>query len=243
MKLVIGHMYPDLLNLYGDLGNILALKRRCEWRNIETEVKSITVDSNTNFADIDILFLGGGSDREQKIVSDDLTIKKGKNLKTAIEDGLTVLGICGGYQLLGNYYQTSKGDKLEGVGILDMWTIASTKRMIGNVVIEANINRKSFKMVGFENHSGKTYLGKSNPLGKVIIGSGNNGEDKTEGCIYKNVYGTYLHGPVLPKNPEFADILIENALKRKYGKVELIPLDDFLEQHAKQSLIERFVKK
>ncbi|KHO61572.1 MULTISPECIES: type 1 glutamine amidotransferase [Thermoanaerobacter] len=243
MKLVIGHMYPDLLNLYGDLGNILSLKRRCEWRNIETEVKSITVDLNTNFADIDILFLGGGSDREQKIVSNDLTIKKGKNLKAAIEDGLTVLGICGGYQLLGNYYQTSKGDKLEGVGILDMWTIASTKRMIGNVVIEANINRKSFKMVGFENHSGKTYLGKSNPLGKVIIGSGNNGEDKTEGCIYKNVYGTYLHGPVLPKNPEFADILIETALKIKYGKVELIPLDDSLEQQAKQSLIERFEKK
>jgi len=243
MKLVIGHMYPDLLNLYGDLGNILTLKRRSEWRNIETEVKSITVDSNTNFTDIDILFLGGGSDREQKIVSDDLTIKKGKNLKSAIEDGLTVLGICGGYQLLGNYYQTSKGDKLKGVGVLDVWTVAGTKRMIGNVVIEANINEKNFKMVGFENHSGKTYLGKSNPLGKIIIGSGNNGEDKTEGCIYKNVYGTYLHGPVLPKNPEFADILIETALKRKYGKVELTPLDDSLEQQAKQSLIERFVKK
>ncbi|AIS51225.1 CobB/CobQ glutamine amidotransferase [Thermoanaerobacter kivui] len=243
MKLVIGHMYPDILNLYGDRGNILALKRRCEWRNIEVEIKPITVDTNTNFADVDILFLGGGSDREQKMVSDDLTIKKGKNLKTAIEDGLTVLGICGGYQLLGNYYQTAKGDKLKGVGVLDVWTVAGTKRMIGNVVIEVNINEKAFKMVGFENHSGKTYIGKAKPLGKIIIGSGNNGEDKTEGCVYKNVYGTYLHGPVLPKNPEFADYLILSALKRKYGKIELVPLDDSLEKTAKQSIIKRFIKK
>ncbi|EMT39661.1 hypothetical protein SAMN04244560_00740 [Thermoanaerobacter thermohydrosulfuricus] len=243
MKLVVGHMYPDLLNLYGDIGNIVALKKRCEWRKIEIEIKPITLDYTEEFTDIDLLFLGGGSDREQKIVSDDLKNKKGKNLKTAIEDGLTVLAICGGYQLLGEYYQTLAGSKLEGLGILKAWTIAGNRRMIGNIVIDTNIADKNFKMVGFENHSGKTFLEKMEPLGKVIIGNGNNGEDKTEGCIYKNVYGTYLHGPVLPKNPEFADILIETALKRKYGKVELTPLDDSLEQQAKQSLIERFVKK
>lgn len=243
MKLVVGHMYPDLLNLYGDIGNIIALKKRCEWRKIEIEIKSITLAYTENFTDIDLLFLGGGSDREQKIVSDDLKNKKGRNLRTAIEDGLTVLAICGGYQLLGEYYQTLSGNKLEGLGILKAWTIAGNKRMIGNIVIDTNIANKHFKIIGFENHSGKTFLEKIDPLGNVIIGNGNNGEDKTEGCIYKNVFGTYLHGPVLPKNPEFADILIETALKRRYGKVELTLLDDSLEQQAKQSLMKRFVKK
>lgn len=243
MKLIIGHMYPDLLNLYGDRGNILTLKRRCEWRGIDIEIKSITVDTPTNFTDIDILFLGGGSDREQKIVSEDLTIKRAKNLKSAIEDGLTVLSICGGYQLLGKYYQTGTGEKLPGIGAIDIWTIAGNKRMIENVVIDADINRKKFKMVGFENHSGKTYLGNVKPLGMVITGNGNNGEDKMEGAVYKNTYGTYLHGPVLPKNPEFADNLIYSALSRKYGKVQLTHLDDTLEHMTQQAIIKRFVKK
>lgn len=243
MKIIIGHMYPDLLNLYGDRGNILTLKRRCEWRGIKVEIKSITVDTKTNFSDIDILFLGGGSDREQKIVSDDLTLKRAKNLKSAIEDGLTVLSICGGYQLLGKYYQTSKGNKLPGIGVLDAWTIAGNRRMIDNVVINAIINGKNFKMVGFENHSGKTYLGNIKPLGKVIIGNGNNGEDLLEGAIYKNTFGTYLHGPVLPKNPEFTDILISNATYRRFGIKNLEHLDDKFEHDTQEAIIKRFVKK
>ncbi|QSZ27375.1 glutamine amidotransferase [Aceticella autotrophica] len=242
MKLTIGHMYPDLLNLYGDRGNILTLIRRCEWRGIDIEVKSITIDINTNFTDINILFLGGGSDREQKIVSDDLTLKRMKNFKSAVEDGMTVLSICGGYQLLGKYYQIGTNNKLPGIGIFDAWTIAGNKRMITNVIIEAKINNLKFKMVGFENHSGKTYLKNTKPLGNIIIGSGNNGEDHTEGAYYKNAFGTYLHGPVLPKNPEFADYLILTALKRKYGNVVLQPLDDTFEYNTQNAIIKRFLK-
>ncbi|AFK85583.1 MULTISPECIES: type 1 glutamine amidotransferase [Thermoanaerobacterium] len=244
MKLVIGHMYPELLNLYGDRGNIITLKRRCEWRGIEAEIKAITVDTNTNFKDIDILFLGGGSDREQKIVSDDLTLKRAKNLKSAIEDGLTLLSICGGYQLLGMYYLSSDGSKLPGIGALEIYTVAGNKRMIDNIIIESSIDGKAFKMVGFENHSGKTFLQKNvKPLGKVIYGNGNNGEDGMEGAIYKNTFGTYLHGPVLPKNPEFTDILIKKALERKYGNCNLTPLDDSFEHLTQDAIINRFVKK
>lgn len=243
MKLVIGHMYPDLLNLYGDRGNILTLKRRCEWRGIDVEVKPIMVDTKTNFTDVDILFLGGGSDREQKIVSDDLTLKRAKNLKAAINDYLTVLSICGGYQLLGKYYKTGTGNKLPGIGALDAYTVAGNRRMIENVIIEADINGIKFKMVGFENHSGKTYLENIKPLGTVISGNGNNGEDHMEGAMYKNTYGTYLHGPVLPKNPEFADILIQSAINRKYGKKEIAPLDDSFEHITQNAIIKRFVKK
>jgi hypothetical protein len=242
MKLTIGHMYPDLLNLYGDRGNILTLIRRCEWRGIDVEVKSITIDINTNFTDINILFLGGGSDREQKIVSDDLTLKRMKNFKSAVEDGMTVLSICGGYQLLGKYYQIGTNNKLPGIGIFDACTIAGNKRMINNVIIEAEINNLKFKMVGFENHSGKTYLKNTKPLGNIIIGNGNNGEDHTEGAYYKNAFGTYLHGPVLPKNPEFADYLVLTALKRKYGNVVLQPLDDTFEHNTQNAIIKRFLK-
>ncbi|MGB9680397.1 MAG: type 1 glutamine amidotransferase [Thermoanaerobacteraceae bacterium] len=242
MKLIIGHMYPELLNLYGDKGNIITLKKRCEWRGIDVEIENITVNTITNFTDIDILFLGGGSDREQKIVSEDLIFNRGKNLRSAIEDGLTVLSICGGYQLLGKYYQTADGKKFYGIGALDIFTVASNNRMIDNLIIETNINNKKFKMVGFENHSGKTYLGNIKSLGSVILGNGNNGEDKTEGAVYKNTYGTYLHGPVLPKNPEFADILIINALQKKYGISEIEPLDNVFENLTKNTLIKRFIK-
>lgn len=243
MKLIIGHMYPDLLNLYGDRGNIITLKRRCEWRGIDTEIKSITIDTKTDFTDIDILFLGGGSDREQKIVSDDLTLKRAKNLKAAIDDGLILLSICGGYQLLGKYYLSSTGNKLPGIGALDIYTVAGNKRMIDNIIINANVNGKTFKMVGFENHSGKTYLQNVEPLGKVIYGNGNNGEDGKEGAVYKNTFGTYLHGPVLPKNPEFTDMLIQRALDRKYGKHQLEPLDDSFEHLTQNAIIKRFAKK
>ncbi|AAM23324.1 CobQ-like glutamine amidotransferase family enzyme [Caldanaerobacter subterraneus subsp. tengcongensis MB4] len=242
MKLTIGHMYPDLLNLYGDRGNIIALKKRCEWRKIDVEIKEIKAGINENFADIDLLFFGGGSDREQKIVSEDLKSKK-KNLIKAIEDGMPVLAICGGYQLLGEYYKTLEGNKIEGLGILDAYTVASNKRLIGNIVVEAHLFNKKFYLVGFENHSGKTFLRNCSPLGTVIIGYGNNGEDKKEGCVYKNVYGTYLHGPLLPKNPEMADILIETALSRKYGKINFEPLEDSIEQRAKEAFIKRFMKK
>lgn len=243
MKITIGHMYPDLLNLYGDRGNILALAYRLKARNIGYEIKEIKVGQKINFDDIDILFLGGGSDREQKIVAEDLSKRK-ENLHKAVEDGMVLLSICGGYQLLGKYYKTGTGEIIPGLGILDIWTEAGNKRLIGNIIIETEIKNKKVTMVGFENHSGKTYLGKNvKPLGKVLSGYGNNGEDKLEGAVYKNTFGTYLHGPILPKNPMFSDFLIEKALKRKYGESPLKPLEDELENMAHMSIIKRFLNK
>jgi CobQ-like glutamine amidotransferase family enzyme len=241
MKLIIGHMYPELLNLYGDRGNIITLKKRCEWRKIDVEIRNIKIGENEDFKDIDLLFLGGGSDKEQKVVSEDLKIKK-KNLIQAVEDGLPLLAICGGYQLLGEYYETSEKNKIEGIGILDAYTVAGNKRLIGNIIVTTNFLEKSPLLVGFENHSGKTFLRNCKPLGTVIMGHGNNGEDKKEGCVYKNVYGTYLHGPLLPKNPEFADMLLKISLSRKYGKVDLEPLEDALEEKAREAFINRFLK-
>ncbi|MGB9780418.1 type 1 glutamine amidotransferase [Caldanaerobacter sp.] len=241
MKLVIGYMYPELLNLYGDRGNIIALKKRCEWRKIDVEIREIKVGADENFKDIDLLFLGGGADKDQKVVSEDLKNKK-KNLIQAVEDGLTLLAICGGYQLLGEYYEISKENKIEGIGILDAYTVAGNKRLIGNIIVKANFLGKNSFLVGFENHSGKTFLRNCNPLGTVIIGHGNNGEDKKEGCVYKNVYGTYLHGPLLPKNPEFADMLLKISLSRKYGRVNLEPLEDTFENKAKEAFLKRFLK-
>lgn len=243
MKLTIGHMYPDLLNLYGDRGNILTLAYRLQARNIGYEIKEIKVGQKINFDDIDILFLGGGSDREQKIVAEDLS-KRRESLYKAVEDGMVLLSICGGYQLLGKYYKTGTGEIIPGLGILDIWTEAGNKRLIGNIIVETEIKNKKTTLVGFENHSGKTYLGRNvKPLGRVLSGNGNNGEDRLEGAVYKNAYGTYLHGPILPKNPLFSDLLIEKALKRKYGETSLKPLEDELENMAHMSIIKRFLNR
>jgi hypothetical protein len=238
MNLNICHLYPDLLDLYGDRGNILALAARCCWRGIETAVQRASLGDKLNFQNMDILFIGGGSDREQNLLVEDLMQRK-TDLQAAIEDGLVVLTICGGYQLLGQYYQTGEGKKIPGLGILDLWTIAGSKRMIGNVVVETSLST----LVGFENHSGKTYLGSGlEPLGKVLVGYGNNGEDKTEGVRYKNIFGTYLHGPLLPKNPDFADLLLQLALKRRGYTKQIELLDDRIERLAHQAMLKRLLK-
>jgi CobQ-like glutamine amidotransferase family enzyme len=171
------------------------------------------------------------------------------DLQAAIEDGLVLLTICGGYQLLGQYYQTAEGKKIPGLGILDLWTMAGSKRMIGNVVIELDCLLQAGQgtpvgtLVGFENHSGRTYLGSGlEPLGKVLIGSGNNGQDKTEGVRYKNIFGTYLHGPLLPKNPDFADLLLQLALKRRGYTEQLELLDDSIERLAHQAMLKKLIK-
>ncbi len=248
MNLNICHLYPDLLDLYGDRGNILALAARCRWRGIETAVQRASLGDKLDFQNMDILFLGGGSDREQNLLVEDLMQRK-IDLQAAIEDGLVVLTICGGYQLLGQYYQTAEGKKIPGLGILDLFTIAGSKRMIGNVVVELDCRLEVMprtplsNLVGFENHSGKTYLGSGlEPLGKVLVGYGNNGEDKTEGVRYKNIFGTYLHGPLLPKNPDFADLLLQLALKRRgyAGQMEL--LDDRIERLSQQAMLKRLLK-
>lgn len=237
MELNICHLYPDLLNVYGDLGNILALKYRAEKRGIKANIINVSMNDEFKNEDYDIVFFGGGQDYEQSIVSDDLIKIKGDNLKSYIDDFGVMLCICGGYQLLGKYYTTPDGKRLEGLGILDIYTEGGDTRFIGNTVIENEDTRETY--VGFENHSGRTYIGDLKPLGKIISGYGNNGEDGYEGCIYKNTYCTYFHGPLLSKNPELSDRLLSLALNKKYGSVSLDPLDDTFELKAKEFIISR----
>lgn len=240
MKLIIGYLYGDLMNIYGDTGNITTLKKRAEWRGIDIEVKQISLNDELKPNQVDLYFFGGGQDQQQELVAKDLPLtKKEAVIKEDIERGVPLLSICGGYQLLGEYYQPFEGSKLEGIGVFPVYTKASNDRMIGNLLIEA----ENFgKVIGFENHSGKTYLkDEAKPLGKVITGFGNNGEDRTEGCIYKNAIGCYMHGSLLPKNPKLADFLIQKALEVKYGKtIELKPLDDSLEDSAHEFAVQKF---
>jgi CobQ-like glutamine amidotransferase family enzyme len=238
MALTICHLYPDLLNLYGDRGNVIALQRRCEWRGIDVSVEKLTMGESFDPEKYDIVFLGGGQDYEQQIIREDVVMSKGPDIKTAIEDGVVFLCVCGGYQLLGKYYRTWDGTTIDFLGAIDLWTVGGKKRMIGNLIFDS----ADGLIVGFENHSGKTYLGAGvEPLGKVVSGCGNNGEDGFEGARYRNVFCTYSHGSVLPKNPAFADRLISTALLRKYPLASpLAPLDDSLELQAHLSAIQRF---
>jgi len=240
MKLTIGWLYPRQMSTYGDRGNILTLYQRCVWRGIDSRVKEIGLKEKIDPKEIDLYFFGGGQDVAQIEVSKDLQKYKRGALEEAAGGGATFLSICGGYQLLGHYYKLADGSELTGIGILDVFTNAGEKRMIGNIVIETNVSIPGRNLVGFENHSGKTYLGKKAvQLGKVIIGYGNNGEDRTEGAIQGNIFGCYLHGPVLPKNPRFADYLIEKSLNQRYGDIKLKELDDSLEAAAHDSAIGR----
>ena len=229
-KLVIGHLYPRLLNIYGDSGNIITLKKRAEWRGIEVEVDEIN-SGDLKIKEHNIYFIGGGQDIQQIEVSKEL--QRHKDFLISERDrGAVFLGICGGYQLLGNYYQPIDGNKLLGISLMDAYTVAGNQRFIGNVTVKTDYSF-SPTLVGFENHSGLTYLqGKTKPLGVVTTGYGNNGNDKTEGARYKNVFGTYLHGSFLPKNPGFADYLLELALGQ-----ELPPLNDEIENNTHNSLI------
>ncbi len=241
-----GHLYPDLMDLYGDRGNIIALEARCRWRGIETAVERISLGDPLNFTELDILFIGGGSDREQSLLVNDLMRRKDE-FRRAIDDGLVVVTICGGYQLLGDYYQMANGEKIPGLGLLNLWTVAGDKRMIGNMALKLRVDQKWSApelptLVGFENHGGKTYLGPElEPLGQVLSGFGNNGEDRQEGVRYCNVVGTYLHGPLLPKNPHLADWLLRMALARKGQEKRLEPLDDKFEKLAHQVMLDRLL--
>lgn len=241
MEINICHLYPDLLNVYGDLGNILVLKHRCEKRSIKVNIHNLSLGEYFNEDLYDIVFFGGGQDYEQSIVSDDLVQYKRESVKKYIESNKVFLAICGGYQLLGKYYTTPGGEKLEGLNILDIYSEGGDTRFIGNTVIYNEEFNETY--VGFENHSGRTYIGNLKPLGKCIHGYGNNGEDGYEGCIYKNTYCSYFHGSLLSKNPELADRLISQALSLKYSTTELLPLDDTLEKKAKEAIINRLKEK
>ena len=218
MKLTIGHLYPELLNLYGDRGNIQCLMKRCQWRGIEAETIAFEMGDTIDFSKLDIVLLGGGSDREQMIVCEKLKALQ-KDFKAYVEDNGVVIAICGGYQLLGSYYKTDQG-MIEGLSLVDMYTEQEEGRLISNIVLQSDL----FEMpvVGFENHGGRTGY---------------------EGVVYKNVIGTYLHGPLLPKNPQLADWLILKALQRKYGEqTALTELDDSQEKEANDYIFHRFTQ-
>jgi CobQ-like glutamine amidotransferase family enzyme len=237
----ICHLYPDLLNLYGDRGNVIVLVNRARWRGLQVVVTEATLGTAIGADDADLYFIGGGEDRQQRIaVSDLLRLKRGP-LEEAARAGAVVLAVCGGYQLVGRFYRPAEGEELPGLGLLDIWTEHAgpgTARLIGNLVIQPDGDEPP--MVGFENHGGRTYLGPAaKPLGRVVSGFGNNGRDGWEGAVAGHVYGTYLHGPLLPKNPAFADRLIREALSRRYPGTELVALPDVLEGRARAAVLAR----
>ena len=239
-RFIIGWLYPDLMNIYGDRGNILTLLKRAEWRGFDARAIDLGRGTVKAMEDVDVFFFGGGQDREQGLVYEDLLEHKQEPLEKAVAGGAMVLAVCGGYQLLGHFYQTAEAERFPGIGLIDVRTEAGRKRFIGDVVIEAGIEGlEPATLVGFENHSGRTYLGSAaRPLGRVRLGSGNNGSDGTEGCLQGNVIGTYLHGSLLPKNPQLADYLIRRALTRR-GITELAPLDDSIELAAHDRILQR----
>ncbi len=253
-KIKLYHLYPYNMNLYGDLGNVIAIKKRCEWRGLEFEIVNVKIGDKVDFSDADIIFMGGGQDKGQSIVSFDL-IKRGAQIRDRIEDGCVALTICGGFQLFGKTFKTKDGVEIKGIEVFDVETVGGDKRFIGNVVIDIADTSTEWQslykykqmetpyttLVGFENHSGLTKIGKnSKPLGYVLNGYGNMGDGSYEGAVYKNAFGTYLHGSLLPKNPWFCDHLISIALMNRYGvAIPLDKIDDDLEISAHQAAIER----
>ena len=242
MKLTIAHLYPDLLNLYGDRGNLLAIQRRCQWREIDCDILPVSIGDDFQAGSYDIVFIGGGQDHEQNLLHEDLVQKKGDAIREAVADGLIFLCICGGFQMMGQYYETQDGHRVPGIGALDFYTVAKPQRLIGNLVCHSDYlaeHQLDPVLVGFENHSGRTFLGPDvQPLATVTHGCGNNGEDQTEGAIFNHVYCTYAHGSFLPKNPDMTDYLIETALKKRYSvSHNLKKLDNTLEENARKYIV------
>ncbi len=248
-RLRLAQLYPDQMNIYGDRGNVTALQQRCHWRGIELTVEPIHVGQQVDWLSYDLAFFGGGQDSGQALIAADFLHQQSAGLRAAVEADLVLLAICGGYQLLGHYFLTHTEERLPGVGILDVHTVAGKQRMIGNIVIEAQLSTQPapVRLVGFENHSGRTYHGSGvQSLGRVLKGYGDNGSDNKGGAVYRNVFGCYLHGSLLPKNPQFADHLLHLALTRRYGAARatelLPPLDDALERNAQQTMVQRLVQ-
>lgn len=242
MELRICHLYPDLLNLYGDRGNLMALVNRARWRGVDVRVDEVDLRTPLRAGTHDFYFIGGGEDRQQVLAAADLRDSKREALTDAVRRGAVVLAVCGGYQLLGHYYRPAEGEDLIGIGLLDVTTEhlgPRAPRLIGNIVIRAEIAGGQ-TLVGFENHGGRTRLGPgARPLGRVLTGFGNNGEDGMEGAVSGTVMGTYLHGPLLPKNPVLTDYLLSTALRPRYGDVPLRTLDDRLELAAHAAALTR----
>jgi hypothetical protein len=240
MNLKIAWLYPDLMSTYGDRGNLIVIKKRCEWRGIEAEVVPITLETPiTNLEKSDIIFMGGAQDRQQKLAGEDFLKRKGPVVKKMVEKGVPSLFVCAAYQFVGHYYRPYQGKDIPGAGIFDLTTEHpgdQAKRLIGNVVAEVINPREmaGITIVGFENHGGRTGLGaKMQPFARVTRGGGNNGEDEYEGAVYKNAIGSYFHGPLLSKNPQIADFLIAKALGRRGQRAKLARLPDEFEKHAR----------
>ena len=237
-ELKICHLYPDVLNLYGDGGNIRALENRLRWRGLGAAVTPLPLGETDALTGYDLIFIGGGQDFEQELLLADLARGRGAALRSAIADGVTVLAVCGGYQMLGEYHQNQAGRRCAFLGAIDFSTEAGETRMIGNFAFRCGEESGGSVVVGFENHSGRTRLGPGlSPLGQVLSGFGNNGADGGEGVRFRNVFGTYSHGPVLPKNPALCDHILETALGRKYGAFALDPLPDEAERAARAAAL------
>ena len=238
MKIVVGHLYPDYLNIYADRGNIAVLAQRAAWRGFELEVRPIGIGDPTQQGGIDLYYVGGGQDREQLLVAGDLA-RKAAALREAVARGTAALAVCGGYQLLGRGYHGFHGEDMPGIGLLPLHTVAGERRMIGDVLIQCELEPGEKRtLAGFENHAGRTHLDPgAEPLGRVLAGFGNDGESGFEGCRAGRVIGTYLHGPLLPRNAWLADWLLAHALAHRLGTDEapqLEPLPDDLEGKAHQ---------
>jgi len=229
----LAHLYPSLLNVAGDGGNVMAVVQRCAWRGIPTEVVDVEAGGTPDFSTFDMVFIQGGQDVEMQVAAADLGLKA-PSLQEAADQGVVIFAVCAGLQLLGHRYVSNSGEEMLGAGILDLETRGGPQRFMQHVAVEMTIDGATNTVVGFENHSGLTELGPGvQPIGRMIAGAGNNGRDGTEGAVRDHVYATYLHGPVLPKNPWLADQLIRVALERRMGvPVELAPLDDTEEQRA-----------
>jgi len=227
-------IYPALLSIYADRGNVRVLEQRARWRGIDVAVAPLQLGDDLDAATADVILLGGGQDRDQVLVADELR-RQAPRIAEALADGACLLAVCGGYQLLGHRYAGHQGDEIRGTGLVDLETVAGDTRLIGNVLVECQVDGARELMVGFENHAGRTQLGPAvQPLGRVIAGCGNNGSDGTEGCLAERIVGTYVHGPLLPKNPWVADRLLRQGLERLGVTEPLAPLDDAAEGLAAQ---------
>jgi lipid II isoglutaminyl synthase (glutamine-hydrolysing) len=233
-KIVLAHLFPDYLNIYADRGNMAVLERRAAWRRIDFDYRTIGLGEPVRAGEHDLLYVGGGQDREQALVAPDLAAKA-EGLAEAVADGAALLAVCGGYQLLGRFYRDRSGAELPGVGLFPLHTIAGERRMIGDVLLECGLDGGRRSIAGFENHAGRTYLEEgASPLGRVVAGFGNNGEDGLEGCVLGRAVGTYLHGPLLPRNAWLADWLLAQALGHRFGEppqLDSLPDDFELDAH------------
>jgi lipid II isoglutaminyl synthase (glutamine-hydrolysing) len=237
-KLRLAYLYPRLMNLYSDAGNVVCLTQRCAWRGIDLAIDEVELKDAPDFRDYDLLFIGGGEDRQQTIAAGDLLGRKADKLRQALEEGLVCLAVCGGFQLLAEYYKPASGEPLPGLGYFRAYTVhpgRGARRLVGNVAARHDDSW----LIGFENHGGRTTLAGTRPLARVEVGAGNNGKDGVEGAIEGNAFGTYLHGSLLPKNPSFADELLTIALLRRGDETPLQSLDDSVEHRARHAMLTR----